>query len=880
MKFPRYIKGMLLSSDGNYVEGEIKGIASSPDVSRDLIKLITKKINSGLDDENFSDEHAYGFFSLTQDQFIACHFQLVKYTEKVPRGRPVFVDHLFISRSQLEQIRWDLLHLFQIFPPEIPLFKSVKTDLDSFEMGNSLQGALESFAIDETFANALVTELFGDIDQPVCITSAPNGVFVKLGIACGIYDYVPPQYAEKVSFITFGRPDKSTARIIFPTSVPRNCKILDWIAPLAQDKPGRGYAYWMSQNLGGEKKWLFREKINSLRLANDGRSMGACLDLAVEYDTWVSKSIDDITLDYPILIENINALNNFAPILTDYERGGLFTNIIISAVKLSKYETAWNVIDRNKDLLREANCLERLINHFVKEVFRKEGTPGIHTIGEFVLLGDKYLGSQNHTSLITFARKLVSSCLEEDKPELSIQLLLYIKNVSWLSSLQGSQTMIDLVPQLGNLQQFQFFIEKLIISYDSDLLVKLSALIKRSPKIQPVLRQTQLFLDNVIRPAEDNVLFLNYLESAKEMEIIHWLLIMTRYLLDKKRYIAISFLDKLSDDVGLARKLFAKACEEGDAKVSSLVGATLIKRQILLGNSDDINYQMNLPHLANANHVDAVSVFEIIQPILDKLTDDGIIYLINAYQGNPTYTMYPSIGDRVSILSNLLESRKRQRKIEKHVKLSIEKYATLNGVDIPGIISELLISYDYKSLAFLKGMLQKQKYLNIYYDIYSSCVAGLVSSDPLQLYEFSKSLKSASLYWEASIIVFRLLHDSYKLPFRNLSLDFAHSLLLLSTEVRTDEPPAEYIGKVVDLKQIRNDIKIFQKVCENIYYQDKELAETLIVRIENILDAQKPLPTWFFNLKTRLSGEDEYEIYIQFLKITLETLKRKYNRSL
>ena len=861
---------MFISSDDKYVEGDITGVAYSLGVPDKGPQLLIEKVKTGLDSENFLDKHAYGFFYLDDDIFVACHFQLMDLTERIPRGNPVFVDCMFISRDQLSEIKWKLNALFNLFENNIPYFSSPKTNLPPFELKPSPSLKKDSITFDPKFTTAILTELFDDTELPIHIIGL-EGSAAKLLVACRIYEIVHAQLAEYVSFMTLGRPDKCTARIVFPTFRHRQEREINWESPQVQDKPGRGFAYWVFDHINDGHSRLFREKLDSLRLTNDGRSIGACLDLAVDYDCWIHSPENYNIRDEHSLQKNIDALEKFISLLTVEEREDWTSKIIVSSFQVSSFTIAQAFINHYKHLLDKNIFREKIIRLLIDEIYLKEGF-GINFIRDFILASKDYDKPDKYKELLDFNIDLLLDCLRIDKSSLSLHLWLSVKEMQWLATTNHHHLVLATIPQLETKEQFYQLLDNLSIHLVNNLTFeKLSSLIKRSPKAEEQLLRTKAFLDCATHPNEICFSIEKFSEVFSEIDSTLWGLVITNYLLSSRWVNSVQFVNDLfKKKTKLALALFKEARHKNITKLSTLLGAGLIVEQISQGKSDITNTKKILSSLDQADLDDSVDAFEIMRPSLDILSDQQVDFLLDTYQKKKTQLMYESMKDIVYILARLSESRKRQETIKQLFKKT--RKVSPEGA-LRTILFQLISAYDYQSWALLRELITNDN-SKIYKKEILVVLANLDIKNSNEYYQFSKSLRTLGLNWEADILVFKLLAYTYNLPPLGFSEDFA--LALRSSLFSDENISAMHIGFIVDIHPVRKHKGALGSICQSIIAWNQDFATDLTNRIENKLEEQHPKAAWLFTLQTKFTEEAFEEKYIQLLKLTLDTMVKAF----
>ncbi len=440
ISLPRYVHGMLQTSDKKHVFGDVRPIAYSENFPLEVRRQIYEKVKLGLNMNLLQGEgNAYGFMSLNENEYVAAHYQLMDLTEPTSRGNPIFSEFIFITKTQIESINWNILKIFEFFKPieyleqvnkELPNAELKLNSINFLENGNSL---LHQFQLQ--CQSILVRYLSNP--QKIIITSYNTSAEIRLKFLCAMMYTIPARYRNGFSFSTLASDTSNSVRIFFSNRPSRNSQSIDWQSPIVPTElPGTVYSTWVLDLINAKNEEPLTSQINTLptpipEKSTHLKTWGDELDLAIRNLYWYPKREEYLNVKIPEqLNDQANQILEFSCFYDDRQVAEWLSLFLTYLMKLKAYDIGIASLTSHSLLLANQDTRKYLASKLLQLIITKQ-LESMQTLSVFIAHLTQYANKTNQPLVIDFCKEILIFSISLPNYQAGLRLWSDVHNLDW-----------------------------------------------------------------------------------------------------------------------------------------------------------------------------------------------------------------------------------------------------------------------------------------------------------------------------------------------------------------------------------------------------------------------------------------------------------------
>lgn len=825
---PRYIYGMLRTPDKQNVFGDLRPIAYSVGFSDELQREVYEKIKLGLNREILKNtDDAYGFFSFQPNTYIAAHYHLMDLTEPKPisRGKPVFAEYLFITETQLSDLKWNLIPVFKTFQ-KIDYYDQVVRDLPSYQITDDFENEWFDYLLRYSAQIEAVLVRYLSSTQKINITSAPEEPEVRLKFLCALVQTLHARYRNGISFTTLASSATQTAKIFFSSGQSGNGQIVEWTKPTIPNLSGAVFANWMNDEARRSNSEGFIKAIQDMDLPWETKylnSFGEELDLAIKYKIWYANRDEHLKTRVLNQLEELaRQINEFSCILTPDEARNWLSFLLVFLIKVTAYDISAQSLSHYMFMITDSNTRRELAKKIAYEIFHQQKDEEFRTLVEFIVFITEHSVKTNQSLLVEFCKEIVLQCLSSKDTLNALKLWEKIRYLDWANSTSWFQSALEAIPTNANKEDFIFIVNKIKCPANKQAFDALLTFLQKSSSLSRNLQQNIRFLENS-ENYDAQKYVVEILKSYPEVGSYAWLGTQIKFGYDTFS----DFSERLphlvnSIDEVKAKDLIQYTISEKDELLTVFIVFSRILNQT---KSDNLKTIDNDLVFVMGCHSEYINIgLEILQNHWKLFSVEQLISMLNLL--NSKSRTYPNINLSIVEINITIQKKNRIEKIKK-VFQEDKKRGNLKY-----FVSDFI--FDFSRSADMEAWMLFVEYLrdNGYLDEYRRLLIQILlerkffNIDNDKLKRLSALLGDAKLTYEADVFVYWLFFQ------RGISINAIPTILRtlsLSHVLPTDA--GKIIGQeyVFDKKYIRYLAnKLIQMDIVEVRRLTKELDDFIV----------------------------------------------------
>lgn len=873
LHLPRYIYGMLQTPDKKNVYGDLQPIAYSQDFSEKLQREVYKRIRLGLSGDLLQETvHAYGFFSLSDNDYIAAHYELMELTEQTSRGNPIFSEYFHVTLSQLESIGWNLYAIFKSFN-NIKYYEQISRNILPVEVvfnnGDEWKENLNLFSL---HAEAILVRYLSSSEK-VVIISPPKDIEIRLKLFCSLFQclpHSPHRYLKDLTFATVAKSTSDSARIIFSSNQSINGQVVDWTAPNVPSLPGSIYANWVSSLSAICEARTFQEEISNLVLVKNSEhldTLGEELDLAIHYKEWKLNRNEYLAIKVLGQLERLaKEINNFSPILNLQEAEAWLSHILVFVLKLSAYDIGLISLSHYESLISEKQARKSLVERIAHTVITNKNEGYLDTLAEFIKRVTEHGHKTNKSTLVDFCEEIVLQCLSSEDYKSALILWVKIKHLEWALKPEWFNGAVAALPSNIEIQDLVFIFNTIGCPSNIQSFASLLEIINKSSNLINLIPETIRFLETQAynRPQEfSNSVFNCFMEVKSYGWVATQIVFGYENIEDYTEALPdlISLFDKVDIDI-----FFDYAISNQNDLLAILIAFSIIAVEIKKPQS---SAQYIVKYLLPVKEYSS-RYFDIGLVILKRhweyFSIDQLLLILNILETKQR--KYTNINHCVLEINHTLQKKKRIGRIQNIFSHKINKNNL--GHIIFDCIMDISRSMDVEAWKLFEKLLRDKGYSADYQENLLQILLknNYFSLDDDQLEEFSILLNSAGLLYEADLFVYWMFfHKKLNIspiPSIYRTLDFYCVL-------------PKTAGLIIDYDLVSNRRKM-RALSGKLASIAPSETEFLIQKLDTYI-SKYPVNSLKIKLKSMFSDVAPETIWLECCKILSKSLKSEIQKT-
>ncbi|MDA0245164.1 MAG: hypothetical protein OT477_17245 [Chloroflexi bacterium] len=804
LEFKHYIWGMfLLPSDKQYIGGDEKIIAATDDIDTTLLQKVRQHVRTGLSSLHLKDQQAYGFFPFGDSEYIFCHYQSSKFTERPPsRGEHHFVHYIFVNEMQLDKLHWNLVPIFNLFTeiePRIEKERLTPLELDTFVSLEDGRIWLDSVRSNIELTQATIIKLLSGLTR-IEITSGPYQALERLNWLCGLIQCLPSEYRRTISFCTLADPIKEiSAQIVFPTRSTLSSSPIDWKKPQPFRGDGSIYVTWISEIVQSESPDRFQNDISTLRLPQEkgeSKTLASQFDLAVEFSKWAKNANQlDIT-NKDDLIRLTNDILKYRPIFSESEAVEWLGLIITHVIYLTEYDWGGDVLEAYPQLLMNRETKRGLIQRIVNETLQPNHI--IH-IAQFFIRLDAFAKKKRFHLLNEFLEDTFLECLKHDVKQ---GVILWKKLIA-VGFMKGELWATKSLANIEAISKNQVAtVIEIVLAYDNIIILpELEKLLNRSNLVSDY-PETSTFLE-CFQPhavAGSETILRALVNSYKELKNPHWLLFSTKYVINGLSISALSsqfikfiidflkhdtqhqFGKALLDVLASQPKLFYRTSKENlhdllklslsfkNAAFATLCFVSIMEQSTQNDNLKKTLFEPYQDKLLSLNPIEVMTQLTKSSPALMKFSFDNLSLWLGFLKNllKLKDSDFLDIREFIKLYIDTFEVLARKRRYRDVTDLiSLTNVITTQNIPfkilsdtLARLTDEIVRAYDHLAWIYLSESISSHELLNKEFRKWVEFACSGVPVDETNYMNYLQmltQLQEANLHWDSGVLTFALL---------------------------------------------------------------------------------------------------------------------------
>lgn len=830
LTFPRYIYGMLQTPSKQNVYGDLQPVAYSSEFSDNLQREVYKKIRLGLNEallQNYS--HAYGFFPLSDNDFIAAHYELMLLTEPTSRGRPIFSEYYHITLSQLSEISWNLFPIFNAFT-SIQYYEQVVKDISpaeiEFTADDEWIGNLRQFAIQ---VEAILVRYLSSKEKIIIapLSGKPDS---QVKILCALLHCLPKRYRKDLSFATLAKETSDSARIFFTPNPDKHRLILDWFAPTIPNLPGIIYANWVGELLREATEKNFNKAISGLVLPRKIKylaTIGDELDVAIRYKNWYADRNNHLRIQVLSQLEQLaKQIKEFSCIFTLQEAEEWLSILLTYVMKLSAYDVGAASLSHYFSIITEEKSRQQLINRIVGEILIKQ-EENLRSLTSFIVYLTEHSTKTNQGILVEFCKEILIKCLSSKNSMNALNLWKNIKHLEWANSVLWFKTALVAIPQVQSTDIFFFIVDEIGCPPDGEAFEALLGLLKKSKALEGQLSENVRFLENFQH--SDPQKYTEQIASCF-FEIMSYKWLTTQIRVGYENLVAFhEMLPHLITKIGIieSEKLLKHVTSEKCDLLVVFIIFSIILDQVQKNNS---NQSLVVNHLIIIKECES----EYISIGLEILQKHWMHFSIAQLESILLFLeskarRYQRIRLNIIEIRTIIQKNKRIQKIRNIFARKIGKDEL--GHIIFDYIAEFFRSSDIDAWRLFEEFIQDSGFTNEYHELLVQILLEnqFFKTSDTKLKEIAERLRSNDLLYEADVITYWAFFR------RGVAINPIKTIV--NTLELSSVSPSD-AGKIIGQENIF-DKNYFSLLAQKIALMEPIKAEMLIEKLDDYLSKQK-----------------------------------------
>lgn len=756
--FPRYVYGMLQTQDKKNVYGDLQPIAYSREFSGNLQRDVYKKVRLGLNGELLQESrHAYGFFSLNDNDYIAAHYELMDLTELTSRGKPVFSEFLHITLSQLQDIDWNLLPIFESFT-NISYYGQIVEDILPIEIDFHSNGQrLETFHQFPMQVEAILVRYLSSSEK-INIVSSPHDNNIRLKILCELFQYLPLKYRKDLSFATLAKENTDSVRVFFTSQASINGQIVDWSAPTIPNLSGIVYTNWLEELVKVSKTGEIKNRISDLLLpwkTDHLKTYGDEVDLAVRYRDWSSNKNIHLKIKVLAQLEQLaKQINEFSCIFKGQEAEDWLSALLIFVMKLTAYDVGAESLSYYMYMIADDKARQKLVKKIVDGIFLQKIEGEVKTLAGFIIYITEHGIKTNQNVLLDLCQEILLQCLVSENHTKALRLWNEVKDIEWASSPIWFEEALEKLPKTLAKEDFIFLVDDIGCPANRKVFEALRAILKKSHVLSVHFPENLLFLESLDFEEPQN--YLEHISgSFLEVRSYKWLSTQIKFGYESFANFSES-LPFLMSEVGIAisHNLQRYVASEEDDFLSALISVSIILSQIKQGELKLTDLNKYLSIIAESRPENIKVGLEILQKYWGYFSVEQLELILNLLDAKSL--RFKNINISVLEIRSAIQKKNRIKRI--HNMFNTRKRMNNLEYVIFEFVSDFSRSADVESWHLFEKYIREYGYLNEYHVLLIQILVDhkFFRIDDDKLKNILILLTNAGLQYEADVFMYWL----------------------------------------------------------------------------------------------------------------------------